>query len=59
MPSESGLPEADGAEMPGQFDSMRCAVFTAAPGIFLHERVDHRRWTAALLVAAGVVLMAL
>jgi uncharacterized membrane protein len=27
--------------------------------IFLHEHVDHRRWTAALLVAAGVVLMAL
>jgi drug/metabolite transporter (DMT)-like permease len=29
-----------------------------AAKIFLHERVDHRRWTAALLVAAGVVLMA-
>ena len=26
---------------------------------FLHEKVDHRRWTAALLVGAGVVLMAL
>jgi drug/metabolite transporter (DMT)-like permease len=25
---------------------------------FLHEQVDHRRWIAALLVAAGVVLMA-
>jgi drug/metabolite transporter (DMT)-like permease len=25
---------------------------------FLHERVDHRRWIAALLVGAGVVLMA-
>jgi hypothetical protein len=30
-----------------------------AARIFLHEHVDHRRWTAALLVAAGVVLMAL
>jgi drug/metabolite transporter (DMT)-like permease len=29
-----------------------------AAKIFLHERVDHRRWAAALLVAAGVVLMA-
>src|SRR5215469_13031667 len=26
--------------------------------IFLHEHVDRRRWAAALLVAAGVVLMA-
>jgi len=25
---------------------------------FLHERVDRRRWAAALVVAAGVVLMA-
>lgn len=29
-----------------------------AARIFLHEHVDSRRWTAALLVAAGVVLMA-
>jgi multidrug transporter EmrE-like cation transporter len=28
-----------------------------AAKIFLHEHVDHRRWAAALLVAAGVVLM--
>jgi drug/metabolite transporter (DMT)-like permease len=26
--------------------------------IFLHERVDHRRWMAALLVAGGVALLA-
>ena len=26
---------------------------------FLHEKVDHRRWTAALLVGAGVIVMAL
>jgi multidrug transporter EmrE-like cation transporter len=30
-----------------------------AARIFLHEHVDRRRWTAALLVAAGVVLMGL
>lgn len=30
-----------------------------AAKIFLHERVDRRRWAAALFVAAGVVLMAL
>ena len=26
--------------------------------IFLHERVDRRRWMAALFVAAGVALLA-
>ncbi|MGB8013262.1 MAG: EamA family transporter [Terriglobales bacterium] len=30
-----------------------------AARIFLHERVGRRRWLAALLVAAGVVLMAI
>jgi drug/metabolite transporter (DMT)-like permease len=30
-----------------------------AAKIFLHERVDGRRWAAALFVAAGVVLMAI
>ena len=29
-----------------------------AARIFLHERVDQRRWIAALLVAGGVVLLA-
>lgn len=29
-----------------------------AAGIFLKERVDHRRWLAALFVAAGVALLA-
>jgi len=29
-----------------------------AAKIFLHERVDQRRWLAALLVAGGVVLLA-
>jgi multidrug transporter EmrE-like cation transporter len=31
----------------------------AAAKIFLHERVDHRRWVAAVLVAGGVILLAL
>lgn len=30
----------------------------AAAKIFLHERVDRRRWIAALLVAGGVMLLA-
>ena len=30
----------------------------AAAKFFLHERVDHRRWLAALMVAAGVFLLA-
>ncbi len=29
-----------------------------AAKIFLHERVDHRRWIAALLVGGGVLLLA-
>jgi drug/metabolite transporter (DMT)-like permease len=29
-----------------------------AAKVFLHERVDQRRWIAALLVAAGVALLA-
>jgi drug/metabolite transporter (DMT)-like permease len=29
-----------------------------AANFFLHERVDRRRWTAALLVAGGVALLA-
>ena len=33
-------------------------VSATAARIFLHERVDHRRWMAALLVAGGVVLLA-
>jgi multidrug transporter EmrE-like cation transporter len=30
-----------------------------AAKIFLHEAVDHRRWAAAVLVAGGVILLAL
>jgi uncharacterized membrane protein len=29
-----------------------------AAKLFLHEKVDHRRWLAALCVAAGVALLA-
>jgi len=29
-----------------------------AAGLFLHERVDRRRWMAALLVGAGVAVLA-
>jgi drug/metabolite transporter (DMT)-like permease len=29
-----------------------------AAKFFLHEKVDHRRWIAALLVAGGVALLA-
>lgn len=31
---------------------------TFAAKIFLHEKVDRRRWVASLLVAAGVALLA-
>jgi len=30
----------------------------AAAKLFLHERVDHRRWVAAALVACGVAFLA-
>ena len=39
--------------------SLTFVANAVAARIFLHEHVDHRRWTAALLVAGGVVLMAL
>ena len=37
--------------------SLTFVANAVAARIFLHEHVDRRRWTAALLVAAGVVLM--
>lgn len=37
--------------------SLTFVANAVAAKIFLHEHVDRRRWTAALLVAAGVVLM--
>jgi multidrug transporter EmrE-like cation transporter len=38
--------------------SLTFVANAVAARVFLHERVDHRRWAAALFVAAGVVLMA-
>lgn len=38
--------------------SLTFVVNAVGAKIFLHEHVDHRRWAAALLVGAGVVLMA-
>jgi len=37
--------------------SLTFVANAVAARIFLHEHVDRRRWSAALLVAAGVVLM--
>jgi len=38
--------------------SLTFVANAVAAKIFLHERVDKRRWTAALFVAAGVALLA-
>ena len=38
--------------------SLTFVANAVAAKVFLHERVDHRRWIAALLVAGGVVLLA-
>lgn len=38
--------------------SLTFVANAVAARIFLHERVDQRRWIAALLVAGGVVLLA-
>lgn len=38
--------------------SLTFVANAVAAKFFLHERVDHRRWTAALMVAAGVFLLA-
>jgi drug/metabolite transporter (DMT)-like permease len=39
--------------------SLTFVANAVAASIFLHERVGRRRWIAALLVAGGVVLMAI
>jgi multidrug transporter EmrE-like cation transporter len=39
--------------------SLTFVANAVAAKIFLHEHVNHRRWAAALLVGAGVALMAL
>jgi hypothetical protein len=38
--------------------SLTFVANAVAASIFLHERVGRRRWIAALLVAGGVILMA-
>lgn len=38
--------------------SLTFVTNAVAAKIFLHERVDHRRWMAAVFVAGGVVLLA-
>ncbi len=38
--------------------SLTFVANAVAAKIFLHERVDHRRWMAALFVAGGVMLLA-
>jgi drug/metabolite transporter (DMT)-like permease len=38
--------------------SLTFVTNAVAAKLFLHERVDQRRWVAALLVAGGVVLLA-
>lgn len=39
--------------------SLTFVTNAVAARFFLHERVDQRRWVAALLVAGGVILLAL
>ena len=38
--------------------SLTLVINTIAARLFLHENVDRRRWTAALLVCVGVYLLA-
>ena len=38
--------------------SLTFVANAVAAKFFLHERVDHRRWMAAMLVAGGVALLA-
>jgi len=39
--------------------SLTFVLNVIAAKFFLHERIDHRRWMAALLVAGGVALLAM
>jgi len=39
--------------------SLTFVLNAVAAKFFLHERIDHRRWMAALLVAGGVAFLAL
>lgn len=54
-----GLSWADVSLVVPAATSLTFVTNAVAARIFLHERVDHRRWIAAVLVAGGVVLLAL
>jgi uncharacterized membrane protein len=53
-----GLSWADVSLVAPASASLTFVTNAVAANIFLHERVDHFRWVAAILVAAGVVLLA-
>jgi drug/metabolite transporter (DMT)-like permease len=54
-----GLSWADVSLVVPASTSLTFVTNAIAARFFLHERVDQRRWMAALLVAGGVVLLAL
>jgi drug/metabolite transporter (DMT)-like permease len=54
-----GLSWADVSLVVPASTSLTFVTNAIAAKFFLHERVDQRRWLAALLVAGGVVLLAL
>jgi drug/metabolite transporter (DMT)-like permease len=54
-----GLSWADVSFVVPASTSLTFVTNAVAAKIFLHERVDHRRWLAAVLVAGGVVMLAL
>ena len=54
-----GLSWADVSLVVPASTSLTFVTNAIAAKFFLHERVDQRRWVAALLVAGGVVLLAL
>jgi len=54
-----GLSWADVSLVIPASTSLTFVTNAIAAKFFLHERVDQRRWLAALLVAGGVVLLAL
>jgi uncharacterized membrane protein len=52
-----GLSWADVSLVVPASTSLTFVSNAVAAKIFLHERVDHRRWLAAVLVAGGVILL--
>lgn len=53
-----GLSWADVSLVAPASASLTFVTNAIAANFFLHERVDHFRWVAAILVAGGVVLLA-